>query len=86
MLTLATGETRPLFGVPFATFLPAGVTFQLGGGSWAADGSFVTFDVGVEERPRLAWEGVTYDAVKLLEAGRPKIARQAVRLGGVSGR
>jgi len=39
-------------------------------GTWAPDGSFITLTHSSTRAERLAWDGVTYDAVKKLMNGR----------------
>ena len=41
-----------------------------GDASWAPDGSFIAAGIGVRRRVRIAFEGVTYDAVSRLAGGR----------------
>ncbi len=65
VFNVETGESWPL-----RADLPSSPAW--GQGSWAPDGSFVVLTQSSNRTERLAWEGVTYDAVMRLMAARDR--------------
>ena len=70
VIDVETGETSALGTQPLSSFFEPGQTLRTEGWAWAPDGSFLVFSARTSETSRLAWSGVTVDAVRKLAGSR----------------